>query len=71
MADTEKKEQVSEQDLKVLELAGMKKALAQSQYETAAAKYENVLLQVSAKYGLTAKDVVEEDGTIKRNASKE
>lgn len=48
-----------------LSLANVKSALVQS--ENAELSYNNILLQLALKYRLNEGDVIEEDGTIKRN----
>lgn len=69
------KEFLSEQDKHALDLVKMRKALALAnaekalaQNESAELQYNNVVLQLSFKYGLKEKDVITEQGEIKRGA---
>lgn len=69
------KEFLSDQDKHALDLVKMRKALALAnaekalaQNESAELQYNNVVLQLSFKYGLKEKDVITEQGEIKRGA---
>lgn len=64
---------LSPEDKHTLELAKMKKALARAlaekalaQNETGEIAYNNIVLQLSIKYGLTSQDIIEDDGTLNR-----
>lgn len=71
-----KKEFLSDQDKHALDLVKMKKALALAnaekalaQNESAELQYNNLVLQLTFKYSLKEKDVITEQGEIKRGAA--
>lgn len=72
---TESREFLSEQDKHALDLVKMKKALALAnaekalaQNEAAELQYNNLVLQLTFKYSLKEKDVITEQGEIKRGS---
>lgn len=73
--NTVQKEFLSEQDKQVLDTAKFRRALAQAnaekaiaQNEVAELQYNNIVLQLTFKYNLKEKDLITEQGEIKRNA---
>lgn len=74
---TVEKEFLSEQDKHILDLVKMKRALAVAnaekalaQNETAEMAYNNLVLQLTFKYGLKEKDLITEAGEIVRGGLK-
>jgi len=72
------KEYLSEQDKHALDLVKMKRALALANAEKALAQnesaelaYNNLVLQISFKYGLKEKDLINEQGEIIRSQNQE
>jgi len=62
---------ISEEDRHVLDLIKMKRALAASNVEKIDLQYNNIVLQLTIKYGLKEKDGITEQGAIVRTSQVE
>jgi hypothetical protein len=62
-------EKLNELDHMSLELAKSREQTARAQYESAVLGTRTFVLQIYMKYGLTADDLIKEDGTIVRGGA--